>query len=124
MREPAFGCDIGVDIGGTFTDVVCRVPGQPLRKLKVPSTRSDPSEAVLQSIELLRDKWGIEPVEIVRFVHGTTVATNAVLERKGARIGILTTRGFRDTLEIGRQMRQAMYKAISEPETPIFLAPR
>ena len=61
--------------------------------------------------------------EIARFTHGTTVATNAVLERKGARIGIITTEGFRDVLEIGRQMRHEMYKLALEAETPAFLAP-
>jgi len=55
---------------------------------------------------------------------GTTVATNAVLERKGARIGLLTTAGFRDVLEIGRQLRTQVYRIILEPEAPVFLAPR
>ena len=115
--------EIGIDIGGTFTDVVCRQAGAPLRIIKIPSTPEDPSMAVLRSIELMTEIWGIKPEQIARFVHGTTVATNAVLERKGAKIGILTTRGFKDTLEIGRQMRQAIYAVIFEPETPGFLAP-
>src|SRR5205085_2877612 len=59
----------------------------------------------------------------VRFVHGTTVATNAVLEAKGAKIGLLTTVGFKDVLEIGRQMRHSVYDLILKPETPVFLAP-
>jgi N-methylhydantoinase A len=115
--------EIGVDIGGTFTDVVCRQAGVPLRIIKIPSTPEDPSMAVLRSIELMMEAWGIRSEQIARFVHGTTVATNAVLERKGARIGILTTRGFKDTLEIGRQMRQTIYAVILDPETPGFLAP-
>src|SRR6185437_315221 len=61
---------------------------------------------------------------VVRFAHGTTVATNAVLERKGARVGLITTEGFRDVLEIGRQMRHQMYDLVLQPETPVFLAPR
>ena len=56
-------------------------------------------------------------------MHGTTAATNAVLERKGARIGLITTEGFRDVLEIGRQMRHQMYDLVLRPETPVFLAP-
>ena len=60
---------------------------------------------------------------ISRFAHGTTVATNAVLERKGARIGLIATEGFRDVLEIGRQMRHQMYDLVLRPETPVFLAP-
>ncbi len=115
--------EIGVDIGGTFTDVVCHAPGGPLRIVKIPSTPSDPSQAVLQSIAYMAETWAIKPAQVARFVHGTTVATNAVLERKGARIGVLTTEGFRDVIEIGRQMRHQMYSVILEPETPIFLAP-
>jgi N-methylhydantoinase A/oxoprolinase/acetone carboxylase beta subunit len=117
-------CDIGIDIGGTFTDVVCRMPSGEIRMLKLPTTRADPSQAVLAALDLARARWGIEPAAITRFVHGTTVATNAVLERKGARIGLITTEGFRDVLEIGRQMRHRMYDLALEPEVPAFLAPR
>ena len=67
--------------------------------------------------------WAIVPADITRFVHGTTAATNAVLERKGARVGLITTEGFRDVLEIGRQMRHQMYDLVLKPETPVFLAP-
>jgi len=114
--------DIGVDIGGTFTDVVCRVPGQRPRALKLPTTRGDPSAAVLRAIERLA-QWDIPPGAIARFLHGTTIATNAVLERKGARIGLITSQGFRDVLEIGAQLRQSLYRATLAPETPVFLAP-
>ena len=115
--------EIGVDIGGTFTDVVCRAPGQPVRVMKVPTTRQDPSLAVVESIRRMREEWGLDPHAVTRFVHGTTVATNAVLERKGPKIGLLTTAGFKDVLEIGRQMRQQLYDVILRPETPVFLAP-
>ena len=115
--------EIGVDIGGTFTDVVCRTPGGPLRLMKVPTTRKNPSEAVLKAVEAMRETWGLDPAAISRFAHGTTVATNAVLERKGARIGIITSHGFKDILEIGRQLRKAVYQVILQPETPVFLAP-
>ena len=115
--------EIGVDIGGTFTDVVCRFADGTIRVFKTPTTPADPSAAVLQSIAFMADAWGVTPDRISRFVHGTTVATNAVLERKGAVTGLLTTAGFRDVLEIGRQMRQAMYSVILAPETPVFLAP-
>jgi N-methylhydantoinase A/oxoprolinase/acetone carboxylase beta subunit len=114
---------IGVDIGGTFTDVVVRGPGAPERILKIPSTRADPSRAVLAALDRMQAEWGLAPGEVGRFVHGTTVATNAVLERKGARVGLITTRGFRDVLEIGRQMRHQMYDLALDPETPTFLAP-
>jgi N-methylhydantoinase A len=114
---------IGVDIGGTFTDVVLRRPGAPTRILKIPTTRRDPSVAVIEALAHMRHEWGIDPGEVGRFVHGTTVATNAVLERKGACVGLITTAGFRDVLEIGRQMRHQMYELALDPETPGFLAP-
>jgi N-methylhydantoinase A/oxoprolinase/acetone carboxylase beta subunit len=117
------GLAIGVDIGGTFTDVVVRASGAPARILKIPTTRADPSRAVLAALERMKDEWGFAPADVARFVHGTTVATNAVLERKGARVGLITTRGFRDVLEIGRQMRHQMYDLALDPETPTFLAP-
>ena len=114
---------VGVDIGGTFTDVVVRRPGAPTRIMKIASTRADPSVAVLQALARIEADWDLSPRHMIRFVHGTTVATNAVLERKGARVGLITTQGFRDVLEIGRQMRQQMYELALDPETPTFLAP-
>ena len=115
--------EIGVDIGGTFTDVVCRLDDGSVRIAKIPTTGGDPSRAVLAALEMARRDWGVSPAGITRFVHGTTVATNAVLERKGARIGLIATEGFRDVLEIGRQMRHQMYDLVLKPETPVFLAP-
>lgn len=116
--------EIGVDIGGTFTDVVCRRSGKPSVILKVPTTREDPGLAVLDAVRQLENTGAIKSGDVTRFVHGTTVATNAVLERKGAKVGLLTTMGFRDVLEIGRQFRQALYEVRLTPETPGFLAPR
>ena len=117
------GFEIGVDIGGTFTDIVCYRRGEPLHLIKVSSTRSDPSSAVLKALVAIRERWDIEPRHISQFVHGTTVATNAVLERKGAQVGLITTAGFKDVLEIGRQSRRALYSVLLEPETPGFLVP-
>jgi N-methylhydantoinase A/oxoprolinase/acetone carboxylase beta subunit len=114
---------IGVDIGGTFTDVVAVGTDGSLRIAKVPSTRSDPSAAVRTVLKNLLPAWEVRPQNVQRFVHGTTVATNAVLERKGARLGILATEGFTDVLEIGRQARRQIYQLILKPETPVFLAP-
>lgn len=114
--------DIGVDIGGTFTDVVCRRPGRRMLALKIPTTRGDPSAAVLRAVAQLAER-DVPPTAIARFLHGTTIATNAVLERKGARIGLITSQGFRDVLEIGAQLRQSLYRATLQPETPVFLAP-
>jgi N-methylhydantoinase A/oxoprolinase/acetone carboxylase beta subunit len=115
--------DIGVDIGGTFTDIVCRRAGEPMRTLKIPTSRGDPSQAVLNAITHLSQSLDVAPVEIARFLHGTTIATNAVLERKGAKIGLITSEGFRDVLEIGYQLRQDLHRIMLEPVTPVFLAP-
>ncbi|MFL5289663.1 MAG: hydantoinase B/oxoprolinase family protein, partial [Rhodopila sp.] len=115
--------ELGIDIGGTFTDIVCRGSDGSVRLAKVPTSRGNPSQAVLAALGTARDAWGVRPEAIVRFTHGTTAATNAVLERKGARVGLITTRGFKDVLEIGRQMRHRMYDLILAPETPVFLAP-
>ena len=115
--------DIGVDTGGTFTDLICRRTGHPDLVLKVPSTPSEPSKAVMNGVRQILDAAGDEVQSVRRFVHGTTVATNAVLERKGAHSGLITTAGFADVLEIGRQMRTDIYELELEPETPVFLAP-
>lgn len=119
----AHGVEIGVDIGGTFTDVVCSRPGHPVHIMKVPTTRNDPSGAVLEALNRLVEEHNVHPEDITRFVHGTTVATNAVIERRGAPTGVLATRGFADVLEIGRQLRTSMYHVILDPETPTFIAP-
>ncbi|MDH3281771.1 MAG: hydantoinase/oxoprolinase family protein, partial [Gammaproteobacteria bacterium] len=104
--------EIGVDIGGTFTDVVCQRPGHSTRIFKLPTTSHDPSVAVIDSLKVILESSDTEPREISRFVHGTTIATNAVIERKGAKIGLLTTKGFKDVLEIGRMIRESMYQLI------------
>ena len=124
MSEPGAGYRIGVDVGGTFTDVVCAREGRPPIVFKVPSTPADPGNAVIAAVERLAASEGVEARAIAQLAHGTTVATNAVLERKGGRLGIITTEGFRDTLEIGRQMRREMYEVRLDPQTPVFLAPR
>jgi N-methylhydantoinase A len=94
---------VGVDTGGTFTDFVVFTDGQ-LRVYKTLSTPDDPARAILSGLEALGLR---EHVDVV--VHGSTVATNAVLEQKGARTGLITTAGFRDVLEIGRQNRPRIY---------------
>ena len=113
-----------MDVGGTFTDVVCVREGQSPVVFKVPSTPADPGDAALAAVRRLAADEGIEPGSIAQVAHGTTVATNAVLERRGGRLGIIATEGFRDTLEIGRQMRREMYEVRLDPQTPVFLAPR
>ena len=117
--NPGDTIDIGVDIGGTFTDIVCVRGGHSLSSLKVPSTPHDLVLAVKEGVaEILRLNGG-HPNDVRRFVHGTTVATNAVLEQKGSRIAILMTEGFEDTLEMGRQKRPDLYDLFLDPQTPV-----
>jgi N-methylhydantoinase A len=93
---------IGIDVGGTFTDLLClNTESQELLSEKVPSIPGSQWKGVLGALEQL----GIDYGEIRAFVHGTTIATNALLERKGAKTALVTTDGFRDTLEIGRTRR-------------------
>lgn len=115
--------EIGIDIGGTFTDVVCLKEGE-LFFTKVPSTPDNPIAGVREGIQKILTLARAHPEEVKRFIHGTTIATNAVLERKGAVTGLLTTEGFEDTLEIGRQKRSQMYDLFFTVETPVFLAPK
>jgi len=118
----ADGISVGIDIGGTFTDVIATGPAG-ICILKVPTTRANPGDAVAAGIAELLRRTGVKPKDIVRFAHGTTVATNAVIERKGARVGVIASEGFRDILELGRQMRRQMYDLRLRPETPGWLAP-
>src|SRR5690242_8069368 len=98
-RERRTTVIIGIDVGGTFTDLVARDPATGrLAIAKVPSTPADPSRGFLTALAT----QGALPADTV-VVHGTTVATNAILERKGARCGLITTRGFRDVLELRRR---------------------
>jgi N-methylhydantoinase A/oxoprolinase/acetone carboxylase beta subunit len=114
---------LAIDIGGTFTDVVAASRAG-IAAVKVPSQHGDPVAAVRHGIAALAQACRIDPGAVIRFVHGTTVATNAVLTRRGARIGLLATAGFEDVLEIGRQKRSHMYDLFQPPETPVFLAPK
>ena len=96
---------LGVDVGGTFTDllVIDDDSGRTFRE-KVPSTPHDPSQAVIAGARALADRAGISPEEIALFLHGTTVATNAVLEHKIARVGLVVTEGYRHILQIARSL--------------------
>src|SRR5699024_1781197 len=101
---------IGIDTGGTFTDVslIDENTGKSYIT-KVPCTPDNSSLAVLNGIKKITAEIGIENEEISFFIHGTTVATNAMLEQKGAKTALLTTKGFKDVLQIGRQTRPKLY---------------
>ncbi len=115
--------EIGIDIGGTFTDVVCLVEGESLFTVKTPST-PDVVGGVIAGVDRVLKLAGYDHGAVSVHVHGTTVATNAILEGAGAVTGLLTTAGHEDALEIGRQKRSRMYDLFLDPETPGFLAPR
>ncbi|HSG48091.1 MAG TPA: hydantoinase/oxoprolinase family protein, partial [Longimicrobiales bacterium] len=104
---------VAVDTGGTFTDLLLFRRGE-VRALKVPSTPADPSQAILEGVAQL-----LEPGEGYVLLHGSTVATNALLERKGARVVLVTNRGFEDVLEIGRQNRPQLYALVGHRPPPL-----
>jgi N-methylhydantoinase A len=116
--------EIAVDIGGTFTDIVCLQDQQHLCLAKVPTTPHDLVQGVQQGVARVLALAGQPATAVERFIHSTTIATNAILEQKGAITGVLMTAGFEDVLEIGRQKRSQMYDLFLDPETPSFLAPR
>jgi N-methylhydantoinase A len=117
---------IGVDVGGTFTDMVLRDAAGAVRIYKAPSVPADPSEGVLGVLRLAAQQLDLPLTSLLRdcalFVHGSTVATNTILEKKGARVGMLTTEGFRDSLEIRRGFRDNQWD--HRAPFPPVLAPR
>jgi N-methylhydantoinase A len=122
MSMPSADLAVAVDIGGTFTDVTLadRASGR-LWRAKIPSTPSDPSEAFLAGVMLVLADAGARPDAVGRVLHGTTVATNLILEGKAARTALVTTSGFRHVLEIGRQdiPRHANLFTWVKPQRPV-----
>ena len=121
MRAGERTISIGVDIGGTFTDVVLIEQGtRSVVSSKVLTTPSKPEQAVLDAIDavLSRSTHGYDAVRT--YVHGTTLATNAIIERKGARTGLLTTQGFRDSLETASELRYELYDPFIEFPEPLI----
>ena len=116
-RAAPRGARLGVDVGGTFTDLVALVEGR-LVTAKVPTTPRNQAQGVVAALETVHPAVG----EVASFAHGSTVATNALLERRGARTALVTTEGFRDVIEIGRQNRPALYDLTRD--RPPALVPR
>jgi N-methylhydantoinase A len=124
---------VGTDIGGTFTDMVVIDEAQAIRQFKVPTTPADRSLAVIDGFKLAAEHYGMTLADFTKnvayFAHGTTAATNAYIERKGERTGLLTTRGFGDTMFVQRSMgswtgvgdRSSHY---SERRNPVPIVPR
>src|ERR1700751_6173688 len=117
---------IGVDVGGTFTDLVAVDDFGKAALAKVPSTPTDPSTGVLDGLQLLANTLGLEVAALLaetdRIVHGTTVATNALLEHKGARVGLLTSEAHRDSIEMREGLKDDRYNRRLPP--PDQLVPR
>ena len=116
------GVRIGIDIGGTFTDIVVLRADGSLHTKKVSSTVDDYSRAILTGLNAVLRASGLAPAEIAEIRHGTTVASNAILERKGARTGLIATEGFRDILEI-RTLRMPRLYDMTWQKPPV-LVPR
>jgi len=110
---------LGVDVGGTFTDLVLVGPDGRALTRKVLSSTANYAEAILSGTQALLADAGLGPEAIGEVIHGTTVATNAILERRGARTGLITTAGFRDLLEIGRLRLARLYDLDFERPTPL-----
>ena len=112
--EPVYR--IGVDVGGTFTDVAVVDAGR-LRVAKTLTTISDPSIGTLNAVRSILDDIG--PVKAATLIHATTLVTNGILERKGAKVGLITTAGFRDVLEIGREPRYDLFDLNLDKPAPL-----
>jgi N-methylhydantoinase A len=114
---------LGVDVGGTFTDVFMMSEDTGLLAVyKTASTPDDPSKAILAGIEEILAAQSLRAEAVSYLAHGTTVATNAIIEQRGGKVGLLTTKGFRDLLEIGRQTRPKLYDL--QKDYPPPLVPR
>lgn len=111
---------IGIDVGGTFTDLCAfdSASGQLLNH-KRPSTPANPAEAILNGLSELCSKFDIAPKDVRRIAHGTTVATNALIQKRGGRVALIVTAGFRDLLEIGRQTRPKIYDFQTDHPSPL-----
>lgn len=114
------GLQLAVDTGGTFTDIGVRKMDGTLSVWKVPSTPDVPDEAVMSGITGALEQQNKKPEAITRLVHGTTVATNTVLTREGARVGLVTTKDFRDVLAIAHQARPSIYDNDQQRVEPLI----
>ena len=121
MTESQTRFRVGVDVGGTFTDVVLE-HGDRLTTAKVLTTPNAPDDGVLAGVDDVIARAGVDPATVGLLIHGTTLATNAIIERKGALTALVTTEGFRDVLDIGYESRYDQYDIMIEK--PLALVPR
>ena len=111
--------NLGADIGGTFTDVVLEI-GETLYSSKVLTTPKAPENAILEGLAIVCEEAKIKPAQINRFIHGTTLATNALIERHGAKTALITTQGFRDVIEMRTEGRFEQYDLNLEIPPPLI----
>ncbi len=115
---------LGIDIGGTFTDLVIHDPRDGRAVIwKESTTPDDPARGALEGTRRVLEKAGVRPQDVGRVVHATTLFTNALIERKGAKTGLLTTAGFADVLEIGRERKYELYDLFIEMPRPLVPRP-
>ena len=110
---------LGVDIGGTFTDVVLEMPDS-WHSTKVLTTYKAPEDAIIEGMHIVCEKAGISPNAVGQIIHGTTLATNALIERRGARTALITTKGFRDVIEMRTESRFEQYDLNLVLPTPLL----
>ena len=118
MSESRAAARLSVDIGGTFTDIVIEAGGH-RTTAKILTTPAAPEEGVICGIEAALAEAGLAASSLSLVLHGTTLATNAILERKGAKTAFVTTKGFRDVLEIGYESRYDQYDIMIEKPAPL-----
>ncbi len=111
---------IGIDVGGTFTDIAATIPSENrIVQHKLPSTPGEPDKAIIDGIAALLRENGLHAGDVKRLAHGTTVGTNALIQRRCGKVGLITTDGFRDLLEIGRQTRPRVYDMHADHPAPL-----
>src|ERR1700692_3430419 len=118
------GLSLGIDIGGTFTDLVLLDPRDGKTTIwKEPTTTDDPSRGAMVGLVKVFDRRGAKSEEITRVIHATTLFTNALIERKGAKTGLITTAGFSDVLEIGSERKYELYDIFLQMPSPLVPRP-
>jgi len=118
------GLSLGIDIGGTFTDLVLLDPRDGRTTIwKEPTTPDDPSRGAMQGVVKVLERAGSKPGDVTRVIHATTLLTNALIERKGAKTGLITTAGFADVLEIGTERKYELYDLFLQMPAPLVPRP-
>ena len=120
MTQPDDQLHMAIDTGGTFTDVATRTTDGTMHVWKLPSTPDAPDKAVIAGVHGALERISRTPQDLTRFVHGSTVATNTVITRDGARVGMVTTKGFRDVLAIAHQARPSIYDQHQRRPDPLI----